>query len=447
VYGGDGCIIDSNTLTNIGYNGITTFKSKNQIISNNTLTNIPNRQGGIRYDYGAGSNSIIRGNKFYNNAGIQLYPDSNNITIENNIFQGDKEIQIECGMGHKIINNTFGAGAARLELIGLSGNSLTNVLVKGNRFENSSGLRLGMEVHNITISENLFINNPGSGILKSTVNTGSQSNISILNNVFYNNGADDISFTGGTVDSVTVRNNIFMGGMGYAVYRSVGTNFTASYNDVYGNSNTYASGVTTSQNIAGDPLFVNSTAGDFHLKSPYGRWNGTSWVTTDTQLSPCIGAGDPSLDNSQSPWGGIIEMGAYGNTEESSSPGNVDTGSISGVVIDTNSIPLSGAALYTVGFSALTGDDGSYILTGIPVGNRQVRASKTGYATQTKQAVVVKDGTAGLDFSLVVSTAVTIDNEPPSVAITSPADGSAAAPLISRSAAQPRTTRNYPGLR
>jgi hypothetical protein len=317
-YGTDGGLIDNNTLTNIGYNGITTFKSRNQIISNNTFNNIPNRQGGIRTDYGAGTGMIIRGNKFLYTAGIQLYPDSNNITIENNIFQGGKEIQVEGGSGHKILNNTFGAGNARLELIGVSP-VISNMIIKGNTFDTSMGLRLGGGIYDTTITENLFINNPGSGILKSTVTTGTQSNITIKNNVFYNNGADDISFTGGTVNLVTIKNNIFMNGAGYAVYRSVGTNFAASYNDVYGNSNTYSSGVTTSNNIAQDPLFANPASSDFHLKSQYGRYTPTGWVI-DSQTSPAIDAGDPTSQYSlePAPNGNRINLGNYGNTQEAS---------------------------------------------------------------------------------------------------------------------------------
>ncbi|MFR4318317.1 MAG: hypothetical protein ACLT2Z_01900 [Eubacterium sp.] len=42
-----------------------------------------------------------------------------------------------------------------------------------------------------------------------------------------------------------------------------------------------------------DPLFANLEAGDLHLKSKGGRWDGTKWVA-DTVTSPCINAGNPS---------------------------------------------------------------------------------------------------------------------------------------------------------
>ncbi|NIT61370.1 MAG: hypothetical protein GWN00_35740, partial [Aliifodinibius sp.] len=55
-------------------------------------------------------------------------------------------------------------------------------------------------------------------------------------------------------------------------------------------------------NIFDDPLFVNDSEDDFHLKSN----------------SPCIDRGDPTdeFENEPEPNGGRINMGAYGNTPE-----------------------------------------------------------------------------------------------------------------------------------
>ena len=55
-------------------------------------------------------------------------------------------------------------------------------------------------------------------------------------------------------------------------------------------------------NISVDPLFLDSSNGNFHL----------------LPISPCIDAGDPSSDyaNEPQPNGGRINMGAYGNTSE-----------------------------------------------------------------------------------------------------------------------------------
>ena len=72
-------------------------------------------------------------------------------------------------------------------------------------------------------------------------------------------------------------------------------------------------------NIEQDPLFADAANGDFHLKSEYGRWNGTSWVY-DNVTSPCIDTGDPlsPIGDESAANGGRINMGAYGGTQEAS---------------------------------------------------------------------------------------------------------------------------------
>jgi len=67
-----------------------------------------------------------------------------------------------------------------------------------------------------------------------------------------------------------------------------------------------------------DDFWIN---GDFHLKSQAGRWDANEgrW-TKDDVTSPCIDAGDPNNPIGLEPFpnGGIINMGAYGGTEEAS---------------------------------------------------------------------------------------------------------------------------------
>ncbi|MBN2593106.1 MAG: right-handed parallel beta-helix repeat-containing protein, partial [Sedimentisphaerales bacterium] len=82
-------------------------------------------------------------------------------------------------------------------------------------------------------------------------------------------------------------------------------------------------------NIDADPLFAslywissNSTeAGDYHLKSQAGRWDPDSqtWVQ-DNATSPCIDKGDPAsaVGEEPAPNGGVVNMGAYGGTEQAS---------------------------------------------------------------------------------------------------------------------------------
>ncbi|MFH0878949.1 MAG: right-handed parallel beta-helix repeat-containing protein, partial [Lentisphaerota bacterium] len=70
--------------------------------------------------------------------------------------------------------------------------------------------------------------------------------------------------------------------------------------------------------MARDPLFVNPSAGDFHLQSTAGRYDRAtlSW-TNDAMHSPCIDAGDPSegFACEPSPNGSRMNQGVYANTE------------------------------------------------------------------------------------------------------------------------------------
>jgi len=74
-------------------------------------------------------------------------------------------------------------------------------------------------------------------------------------------------------------------------------------------------------NIDADPCFADTNNGNYHLKSQAGRWdpNEGRW-TKDDVTSPCIDAGDPASPIGLEPFpnGGIINMGAYGGTEEAS---------------------------------------------------------------------------------------------------------------------------------
>jgi len=86
--------------------------------------------------------------------------------------------------------------------------------------------------------------------------------------------------------------------------------------------------------IQTDPQFADPDNDDFHLKSPDGRWNGSSWVTTDTVYSKCLVHANPnySYSNEPDPNGGKRNMGAYGNTSEASKVDSNDLGSLNVVV-------------------------------------------------------------------------------------------------------------------
>lgn len=76
---------------------------------------------------------------------------------------------------------------------------------------------------------------------------------------------------------------------------------------------------TPSGNMEDDPLFADEYNGDYHLKSQFGRWNGSNWVY-DSETSPCIDYGDPTDEyaNEPHPNGDLIDIGVYGNTAQAS---------------------------------------------------------------------------------------------------------------------------------
>ena len=106
-----------------------------------------------------------------------------------------------------------------------------------------------------------------------------------------------------------------------------GSHITVKYSDIQGGQNAISvsgshSTVTWGQgNINTDPQFVAANNWDCHLKSQAGRWDATgeSWVL-DNITSPCIDTGDPCSPVAFEPYpnGGIINMGFYGGTDETS---------------------------------------------------------------------------------------------------------------------------------
>ncbi len=74
-------------------------------------------------------------------------------------------------------------------------------------------------------------------------------------------------------------------------------------------------------NISADPLFGDPANGDYHLTSEGGRYVAMYGLWAfDTVTSPCVDAGNPSLDpgDERMPNGGRINMGAFGGTPQAS---------------------------------------------------------------------------------------------------------------------------------
>lgn len=83
------------------------------------------------------------------------------------------------------------------------------------------------------------------------------------------------------------------------------------------------------------------------------------------------------------------------------------TGSISGTVVSSaDDSPIAGATVSTdTGQATTTNGSGFYLIDNVPVGDRTVSASATGFVTGAQNATVVEDTLSLLDFSLEVALA------------------------------------------
>lgn len=151
---------------------------------------------------------------------------------------------------------------------------------------------------------------------------------SVLRNFVIRNSDVGIFMAGSspTICNVTVADNDF----GIAAY--AGANPDVMNSIVWGNTDGDLFGCTTrfscvgqgsegQGNISEDPLFADAAGGDYHLLSERGRYVAAYKLWSfDTQTSPCIDAGDPSVavGAERMPNGGRIDMGAFGGTPEAS---------------------------------------------------------------------------------------------------------------------------------
>lgn len=133
-----------------------------------------------------------------------------------------------------------------------------------------------------------------------------------------------------------------------------------------------------------NPQFANPSGGDFHPRSPAGRFNHaiTNWVTTDTVISPLLDFGDPTMSFAAEPVpnGSRMNAGIFGGTwEASKTPTNEayifaltfnDGGSVTGTGqlhwASRNFVP---GATVRVDYSRDGATSWSVLASGVPVTN------------------------------------------------------------------------------
>lgn len=218
--------------------------------------------------------------------------------------------------------------------------------------------RLGLRVSGataaygcFTIRNNTCVGN-GGGLDLASDATGGGNVFAVWNNTVSATTGAAISVKGWS-SGTAVRNNILEASAGAACcVMSGGSTLNTDYNSFYihdggliGSMPNAAGSVATlstladwqacnagsangsardAHSLARNPFFASPANFDYHLRSPGGRWQPASgtWVT-DTQLSPCVDAGDPTpalgdYTLEPAPNGKRINIGADGGTGEAS---------------------------------------------------------------------------------------------------------------------------------
>jgi hypothetical protein len=226
---------------------------------------------------------------------------------------------------------------------------LINCTLSGNCASQSGGgisnNRSELIMSNCSIMENLA-GNEGGGIYHFTRHEW-ESGPTIKNCTFAGNSAEKGTTLYCTRRylsepvSIQFANCILWNG-GIEIWNNDGSTITITYTDAQGGQSAIYDPCGTviwgAGNIDVDPCFAqpgywdpNGTPadtnddfwvdGDYHLKSQAGRWEPAkqAWITDDV-TSLCIDAGDPGSPIGLEPFpnGGIINIGAYGGTEEAS---------------------------------------------------------------------------------------------------------------------------------
>jgi len=261
-----------------------------------------------------------------------IYGNGTKATVQNNIIVANR------GVGYGM-PGSYGAGGGILDCDGL----IQHNIIKNNYAGFGGGLMDcdGLIQHNI-ISYNRWY----AGAALTSCNGTIRNNL-IMGNLSIYGGA--LASCNGTITNCTIVGNgapngsaLFncAGGISNCIIWHNGPGLNEQLKNCSTPAHTcieYWSGTGTG-NIAADPCFAdpgywdqNGTpenpgddtwiSGDYHLKSQAGRWNANEgrW-TKDEVISPCIDAGDPATPVGLEPFpnGGIINMGAYGGTTETS---------------------------------------------------------------------------------------------------------------------------------
>ena len=346
------------------WGGAIRIRGGSPTISNNLIKENAafGRGGGIFTSYGA--TPIIMGNTIYSNTIISLqggdsfgggifvlsgYP----IIAENSIISNSAEVSgggiyVDWNVGasiysntiayNKVISPTVGYGAG----ISISGDSLNVNISHNDIYQNysqigGSGIHAGPVILDgnyihqnnipqwgsgiyidgagttqpITITNNIIVDNYGTGVLGQNIHDLRVINNTIAGNLFVQPDSPGNGIEIGSwpiiptnTYTATLLNNILVNNSNCGIYAANVVSLNIDYNDVYANGVDYcdlADPPSGEHNISADPMFVDPATGDYRLLPG----------------SPAINAGDnsyaPSFDfaGTPRPQGLIVDIGAY----------------------------------------------------------------------------------------------------------------------------------------
>ncbi|RLI72431.1 hypothetical protein DRO97_08900 [Archaeoglobales archaeon] len=326
-YSHDVYVINSRTYS--GIEGIEVTKAYRIHVRNNFVTN-PSIEG-IKIEATKepdGTYNYFKYNLIQDTGseGLIIYSGAGHAIVENNEITNAKQWGIRVYMAsHNIVRK----------------NVIHDVKMGGIKVRDNNWF-----TKNNTIQNNIIYNiipvagYPNAGVWVNRYGTATEpyavdpSDTYIIGNTIYNatDGIKIESTRSDAPNNTYIRNNIIFNVTNYGI-NNTATNYSLihiSYNNIYnaglGNYNNTPASIG---DISANPLFVDPVNGDFHLKSVAGRYDPSTgtWVS-DSVTSPCIDAGNPADDysNEPEPNGGLINLGAYGNTNEASkSPSTPDT--------------------------------------------------------------------------------------------------------------------------
>jgi len=276
----------------------------NNIIANNSATGAG---GGLR----VGENATLIGNTITgNSAGTSGggFGVSENATVTNNTITGNSSRDagggVYCENGYVgtmadniITGNSTLKGGGGVAISSFGSPTLTGNTISGNTAGYGGGLLVWYS--SPTLVNNLIINNTATGYNFDQQFGGglcviNDSSPILTNNTIAYNSGGGLQNYGHPAGTPVITNCILWGNSDYDLG---GAPSTVTYSDIG------VGFVSGGGNISADPLFIDSTSGDYHL------WSISPCIDTGYNLAPSL----PETDKDGNPriYGEVVDMGAY----------------------------------------------------------------------------------------------------------------------------------------